>query len=445
MCLSEKSVDMNDVYDFIGIGLGPFNLSLAAMSDDSGINSLFLDEKDGFDWHRGMMISGVTLQTPFMCDLVTMADPSSQYSFLNYKKKVGELYSFYIKEDFYLLREEYNQYCQWVVSKLSNTRWSERVESVFYDEASAIFSVEFVNTHTGAKNTAKTKHLVLGTGPTPYVPDFVKPYAEQSKIVLHTKNYLYRKKAIQHSKNITVLGSGQSAAEVFYDLLQDVDSIGYKLNWVTRSPRFYPIELTKLTLELTSPEYADYFYNLPYEKKQALNNSQVTLYKAVNAELIDEIHKTLYKKSIESKQNPSKQFDVQMLTNSALVGMSVDPASGMTLEFENQELNQRYDLPTDALIMGTGFKYIEPDFLKPIKHQIKYFENGLYDVSRNYTIDKDEQRIFVQNAELHTHGFVSPDLGMACYRNCQIINAIKREEVYPIESNTVFQTFGVPE
>ena len=38
---------------------------------------------------------------------------------------------------------------------------------------------------------------------------------------------------------------------------------GYRLNWVTRSPRFFPLEYTKLTLEMTSPEYVDYFHALP--------------------------------------------------------------------------------------------------------------------------------------------------------------------------------------
>ena len=57
----------------------------------------------------------------------------------------------------------------------------------------------------------------------------------------------------------------QSAAEVFYDLLQDIDTYGYQLNWMTRSARFYPLEYTKLTLEMTSPDYVDYFHELTPE------------------------------------------------------------------------------------------------------------------------------------------------------------------------------------
>lgn len=75
---------MDKIYDFIGIGLGPFNLSLACLTQPiDELDGLFLDKNSGFDWHPGMMLDGVSLQTPFMSDLVTMADPTHKLSFLN--------------------------------------------------------------------------------------------------------------------------------------------------------------------------------------------------------------------------------------------------------------------------------------------------------------------------------------------------------------------------
>ncbi|XQF94013.1 SidA/IucD/PvdA family monooxygenase (plasmid) [Pseudoalteromonas espejiana] len=58
-----------------------FNLSLACLSEPlEGVKSLFLEQRSQFDWHPGMM-RRCYLQTPFMSDLVTLADPTSQYSF----------------------------------------------------------------------------------------------------------------------------------------------------------------------------------------------------------------------------------------------------------------------------------------------------------------------------------------------------------------------------
>ena len=54
-----------EIYDFVAIGLGPFNLSLACLSAPlPGARALFLEKKPGFDWHPGMLIEASTLQNP---------------------------------------------------------------------------------------------------------------------------------------------------------------------------------------------------------------------------------------------------------------------------------------------------------------------------------------------------------------------------------------------
>ena len=94
------------------------------------------------------------------------------------------------------------------------------------------------------------------------------------------------------------------------------------------------------------------------------------------------------------------------------------------------------------MILATGYKYVEPDFLTGISHRIRRLEDGNYDVCRNYTIDEAGNEIFVQNAELHTHGISTPDLGMGAYRNSQIINQIAGRTVYEVEQRIAFQSFS---
>lgn len=75
-------------YDFIAIGIGPFNLGLACLVQPiKEINSLFIDQNAAFDWHPGMMLENSSMQTPFIADLVTLASPSHPLSFLNYIKQ----------------------------------------------------------------------------------------------------------------------------------------------------------------------------------------------------------------------------------------------------------------------------------------------------------------------------------------------------------------------
>ncbi len=158
------------IYDLIGIGLGPFNLGLAALSDPlEGVDSLFIDQAAGFDWHPGMMLENATMQTSFIADLVTLADPTSPYSFLNYAKAMGRLYAFYIKEDFFLLRKEYNLYCQWVAKQLNNLTFNERVCEVTYLGEQRLYRIATVSAG-GKEGSYLCRKLVLGTGTQPVLP-----------------------------------------------------------------------------------------------------------------------------------------------------------------------------------------------------------------------------------------------------------------------------------
>ena len=48
--------------DFIAIGLGPFNLSLASLlHEKTDLHYLFFEKKAQFDWHAGMQLPNTGL------------------------------------------------------------------------------------------------------------------------------------------------------------------------------------------------------------------------------------------------------------------------------------------------------------------------------------------------------------------------------------------------
>lgn len=423
---------MTKIYDFVAIGIGPFNLGLACLTEPiEELNGVFLDQNPGFDWHTGMMLESAHLQTPFMADLVTLADPTSPYSLLNYMKQKGKLYAFYIREDFFLMRKEYNQYCQWASQQLTCLRWNTRVDYTHWDDALQCYVIESHHTQSGEKQVWHARRLVLGTGPAPWMPECAAPYRER---ITHSGQYLRDKAALQQQSAITVLGSGQSAAEIFYDLLSDIDKHGYQLNWITRAPRFYPLEYTKLTLEMTSPDWVDYFHNLPADKRDRLNCQQKNLYKGINSSLINDIFDLMYVKQLDGELN------VNMFTHAELRGVRKQPTGELALHFWHEEQEQEFVRHTNGLVMATGYQYQQPQFIEGIAQRLRWDKKGRYDVKRNYSID-EHNSVFVQNAELHTHGFVSPDLGMASYRNSILIREMTGREIYPVERQIAFQTF----
>ncbi|MFB7665027.1 lysine N(6)-hydroxylase/L-ornithine N(5)-oxygenase family protein [Kitasatospora sp. NPDC056138] len=426
------------IHDFIGIGLGPYNLGLACLTEPlDELDGLFLESKPDFDWHPGMLLDSATLQTPFMADLVTLADPTSPYSFLNYLKESGRLYPFYIREMFYPVRSEYNEYCRWAAAKLRSVRFGEEVTSVEYDGRQGCYVVHAVRPATGEALSYRARHLVLGTGTPPYIPDALQGIGGDA---IHNSGYLEAKAALQAKESITVVGSGQSAAEIYHDLLAENDAHGYRLNWVTRSPRFFPLEYTKLTLEMTSPEYVDYFHALPEDTRYRIETEQKGLFKGIDAELINGIFDLLYQKSVKGP------VATRLMTNTALNSASYDEESGTyTLGLRHEEQGRDFRLATHGLVLATGYRYRTPAFLEPVRDRIRWDGHGRFDVARNYSIDTTGRGIFLQNAGTHTHSITSPDLGMGPYRNSWIIRELLGREVYPVEKSIAFQEFGAPE
>ena len=97
--------------DVAGIGVGPFNLSLAAlMVPQAQLNSCFFERRPRFDWHAGMMLPGTYMQTSYLKDMVTPVDPASRYGFLNYLVDKGRFYRFINAEYTNVRRVEYADY-----------------------------------------------------------------------------------------------------------------------------------------------------------------------------------------------------------------------------------------------------------------------------------------------------------------------------------------------
>ncbi|MDO9454894.1 lysine N(6)-hydroxylase/L-ornithine N(5)-oxygenase family protein [Nocardioides sp.] len=427
---------MSRLHDVVGIGVGPFNLGLACLANPvEDLDCVFLEARDELAWHPGMMLDDATLQVPFLADLVTMADPTSRWSFLSYLKETGNLYPFYIRESFYPLRREYDDYCRWAAERVGSVRFGRAVTSVEHDGTAYVVT-------TGSGETFRGRRVVLGVGTQPRVPEVLAGLVSEPPdggLVTHSSGYLGAKAALQELGSITVVGSGQSAAEVYHDLLAESPDHDYTLTWLTRSPRFFPMEYTKLTLEMTSPEYTSYFQRLPSGVRSDLLREQRSLYKGISGDLVDAIFDLHYRLRV-SGHGPR----TTLVSNTEVVG-GRRTDDGVALDLHHTETDEAFALTTEGLVLATGYASQVPDLLDGIRDRLELDGTGRFLASPSYAVDHSGQEVFVQNAEEHTHGFVAPDLGMGAFRNSVIIAALTGREVYPVEKRIAVQSFGVPD
>lgn len=427
------------VYDLIGVGIGPFNLGLAAMMEETGGKEvLFFEQRTEFNWHKGMLIEGTTLQVPFFADLISMANVQSRFTYLNYLQTHNRLYHFYFLEKFHIPRKEYNDYCRWVADQLSSCKFGFQVEKI--SPINDLYEVIVRNVQTNEAEAILAKHVAVGIGTSPTVPSHLEKHLGSN--VFHSSQYMDRKRELLQAGSITVIGSGQSAAEIFYDLLQEQDNGVYELNWFTRSKGFFPMEYSKLGLEYFSPDYIDFFYQLPQEKKDSLLSKQDLLYKGISMETIADIYDLLYDKTAGGKNLP-----IHLLAMTELAGLEQRNGSYF-LTLKHCISGELFERESDFIILGTGYAPSIPHFLHQMQDHIAWDDKGRFKVKRDYTLETrsmQDNKIFIQNGELHTHGVGAPDLGLGAYRNAVIINQIYGREIYPVNKKNVFQSFAAHE
>ncbi|MBE9057975.1 lysine N(6)-hydroxylase/L-ornithine N(5)-oxygenase family protein [Sphaerospermopsis sp. LEGE 08334] len=408
-----------DTIDLCGIGIGPSNLSLAALlyHKVKYIDFEFFDARKELSWHSGMLFPDANLQNSFLKDLVTLVDPSNPYSFLCFLAERGRLYRFLTARFSSVKRKEFDQYLRWVSQSIPHLNFNQKVEDIEFNDVKQQFIV-----HTSEKTIA-TSHLALGTGLTPKVPDCARPHLGDD--VFHSIHYLQKK--IQFAgKRVTVIGGGQSGAEIVSELLSNSHALPKQVYWISSRRNFLPIDDSPFTNEYFVPRYSDYFYGLPQQVQKTLVAEQTLASDGITESLLSSIYQRLYQlEFLEQSPNIAK-----LIPNARLWELRRDYNSWHLIvrsQLESVQLN------ADVIILATGFEYRIPDYLKSLSHRLEWRE-GQPVINPDFSVKwdgSDSNRIYTQNCSRLQRGVADPNLSLMAWRSAIIVNSLVGRMVYP--------------
>jgi len=424
-------------YDVIAIGCGPFNLGLAALA--SGVDDVqlaVLDSRPEFTWHRGLMFEDAMLQVSFLADLVSLVEPAHPLSFLSYLRDNDRLYQFYVREKFHPTRREYEAYLRWCAAQLDSLHFGHHVAEVAFDGDVFALTVE----RAGSVEVFTARHLVLGVGTEPALPPALADLPAER--FLHSADYLYRRDDLLRAGRVTVVGSGQSGAECALDLLRANVAGGPGVSWLTRTPSYTPLDYSKLVLEMTTPSYVDYFHALAESARDRLVKDQWRHYKGISAETLEEIHEVLYQRDLSTTAFAPVELQVGVAVEAA-----VAHADGIELTMRHADSGRTFQHMTDAVVAATGYRNRPLSFLSSLETLVRKDAAGRWVVNRDHSVSTDDAlmgRIFVSNADLHSHGVAAPDLGIGAIRNATILNSVAGREVFRLPKSTAFTSFSMP-
>ncbi len=210
----------NELYDVVGIGFGPSNLSLAIAMEEyradgarDGMRALFLERQPSFGWHRSMLLPSATMQISFLKDLVTFRNPTSSFSFIAYLHASGRLPRFVNNQDFFPTREEFHRYLEWAQARVADRiAYGAEVTSVGLPPGAVPETSDRLRLEVADGRVVEARNVVISTGLVPSMPDG----AVRDERVWHSSEFLekYRRADPAQLRRVAVVGAGQSAAEI---------------------------------------------------------------------------------------------------------------------------------------------------------------------------------------------------------------------------------------
>jgi lysine N6-hydroxylase len=408
--------------DLTGIGIGPFNLSTAALAEPiASLQTRFFDHRSEFYWHPGLLFPNSTIQVSFLRDLVTLVDPTNPYSFLAFLAEKKRLYRFLNSNFDRIARQEFNQYMRWACSKLSSLAFKSRVEELTFEEGAFTLHIE-------GGQQVRSRHVVLGTGRTPKSPQCAQPHLCEA--VFHASEWFHR--FVDYTgKRVAVIGGGQTGAEMVDYLIRNSVRLPNKVHWITRRTNFYPLDETPFTNEIFSPAYSDYFYGLSASVQARLIEEQKLASDGISTPLLERLYRRFYE--LEFLEDLGDVF--ALCPGHVLESMTATGPSSWELGIFDALSGSRSSLAADIVILCTGYESSLPSCLAPLSERIPLDGQNLK-VREDYSIEWDgpvDAKIFVQNAAKHCRGVADPNLSLMARRSAKILNSVAGRTIYEVD------------
>ena len=432
----ENSDRENSVRDIVGIGIGPGNLGLAVAIEEQApeLDALFVEARPEFNWHPGMLLDGSNMQISFLKDLVTVRNPQSRFSFINYLHHSDRLVDFINRQTFTPERVEFADYLRWIADNIAaDTQYSTTVTSIETLPEPAADGARFVvhvcrkfgsgeseGQRTQQSESIRCRNVVVARGLEAKMPAWAENSSLDTSRIFHNIDLLPRTKKLLNSgwdiRRALVIGAGQSAAEAiryFHDC-PHIDTVTGSLN----SYGFIPADDSPFANRVFDPEAVDdFFHATDAIRNELLIRHRYTNYACVESELLDELHDRQYRESVTGR----KRLDIRRTTE--VIDAHHCSDGSVDVDIRHRVTGDVVTENFDVVVCATGFR---SRGLAGI-----HTDSDEFTVTRDYGAVLNGQRVpglFVQGATEATHGLGSTLLSNIATRSGELVAAITGQQ-----------------
>ncbi|KAJ5368802.1 L-ornithine N(5)-monooxygenase [Penicillium cataractarum] len=449
-----RSVPADEMHDLLCVGFGPASLAIAIALHDAMDPALsrtasgsfkpkvcFLERQKQFAWHSGMLVPGSRMQISFIKDLATLRDPRSSFTFLNYLHNKNRLIHFTNLGTFLPARMEFEDYMRWCAQRFENVvSYGEEVVDVVpgskTDGVVDYFVVRSRNAETGEISSRRARKVVVALGGKAKMP----PGFPQDTRIMHSSKYCTVLPNVLKNEsapyNIAVVGSGQSAAEIFHDLQRRYPNSRTTL--ILRDTALRPSDDSPFVNEIFNPERVEKFYQLPQEERHArIAKEKATNYSVVRLELIEEIYNTMYLQRVKNADESTWQHRILPERRVARIEHH-NPAHRMRIHVKSvkdEASDGKEVLEVDAIMVATGYQRDAHEQLLEQVRGLRPAGQTAWAPGRDYRVALDAGKvsagagIWLQGCNEKTHGLSDSLLSILAVRGGEIVSSVFGDEL----------------
>jgi L-ornithine N5-oxygenase len=278
------------------------------------------------------------------------------------------------------------------------------------------------------------RNVVLATGGVPRLPEGIE--LQPGGRAFHSHESMIRLKRDFPDREapyrFVVVGSGQSAAELFYHLM-----CNYRNADVTAAIRrfaYKPVDDSDFTNEIFFPEMVDFLYGLPDEKRRMVQGDcRDVNYAVVDLALIRRIYKAMYQQKVmgETRARICSYMHLESL---------LETGGAVIARFKDLLHDREVTMEADGLVVCTGYTWRKQH---PLLHDLAPYltrdgKDG-YKVERHYRLAADPKLaagVFLQGFAEETHGASETVLSLLPVRAGDIVSTLLTARA-AVESYTV--------
>lgn len=387
--------------ELLAVGAGPSNLGLAValeeLAPELAENSLVIERNQTIEWQQGMLLPWAKSQVSFLKDLVTLRNPRSKFSFLSHLHATGRLDDFNNMSSFLPYRVEVSEYLNWVARSLSkvSVELGRDCVSITGERDQEGTLTRWLTTFADGTVIA-SRYLVIGIGRDPFIPPELA--ALPASRVIHSTQYRPRVAALPKDMpyRVALIGSSQSAAEVFRALSGDLPRSD--IAWVMRSVSLAADQSSKFTNELYYPSYVDEFFaNPPAARERIFTELYKTNYSCITPGMLEYLYTGLYLDRLHKRETK------RLITMVDVAGAR-EEGDEVVLELTDRNTGRTTELRRDLVFLGTGFGWQAPRLVRGLVDAIGLDQIA---VTRNYQLIVNQPATaacYLQGINENTHG-----------------------------------------